>query len=161
MSSSVVHNTADVQQSRISLDLAIGFYAKGFKIIHSALFEDNKKQAKINNAEFHFFSFISQLVWTVVFWATLIIPFTNFDFSFKKEYVFKESFDNNLNGWDLHDDNDSYVKLRDGKLVIHLKDNPNNDYGWTKGKCRYSLYDCPSKYTIEMKCEFIHTTGHF
>lgn len=71
----VVQNPGAIQKSRISLELAISFYAKGFSIIRETIFEPNKKVTANPAEEFHIYSFIAQLVWTIIFWSTLFLPF--------------------------------------------------------------------------------------
>lgn len=78
----VINNPENIQRSKVSLDLALSFYARGFENIQSALFE--KKSYNNNNStnpEFHLASFIGQILWTLIFWATVILPFMDIEIS--------------------------------------------------------------------------------
>lgn len=72
----VINNPANIHNSKISLDLAISFYPKGFETIHSTLFEKNNAGYKSTSTEFHFMAFFGQLLWTLFFWALIILPLT-------------------------------------------------------------------------------------
>jgi hypothetical protein len=71
----VIQNPGAIQQSRISLELAISFYVKGFRMIHDTIFEPGKKATVSPVKDFHLYSFIAQVAWTIIFWGTLLLPF--------------------------------------------------------------------------------------
>jgi hypothetical protein len=153
----IIHNPSNIHNSKTSLDLAINFYAKGFKSIHSALYEDKKPDSSASsNNEFHFLSFFSQVLWSIVFWGTIIIPLTGTEFNFRRQYAFKETFDTDTE-WMTYENNHSSIKVKDNKLIVQCKDDPNdNSYGVVFATSRFLMYNCPSKYTIYMTCELIN-----
>ena len=71
----VIQNPGAIQKSRISLELAISFYAKGFSMISDTIFEPGKKAIANPAEDFHLYSFIAQVVWTIIFWGTILLPF--------------------------------------------------------------------------------------
>jgi hypothetical protein len=153
----IVNDPNNIQNSKHSLELAIGFYSKGFESIHSTIYGTHQGQASNTAQEFHLMSFLFQVIWTIIFWGTLILPFTKLDFSFRKEYIFKEPFDNNSHNWLVRDTDSDKFNINNGKLIMNCKENPNDkNYGYSSNFCNFSMSDCPTKYTIEINTEFIN-----
>ena len=75
----VVNNPDNIQSSKLSLELAIGFYANGFQNIHSTLYKPNNASNNNKRNEIRILAFIAQVIWTLLFWALTIFPFINFD----------------------------------------------------------------------------------
>ncbi|MEO5561772.1 MAG: hypothetical protein ABIR18_00025 [Chitinophagaceae bacterium] len=77
----VTNNPENIQRSKESLDLALSFYVRGFINIKSALFNGTQLQNKNANSSLDFKpkfdsgSFIAQIIWTIIFWAGVILPF--------------------------------------------------------------------------------------
>lgn len=69
-----VNNPDGIRDSKVSLDLAISFYAKGFQTIHSSLYENQNETRAIRNNEFHLTSFFGQILWTLLFWGLTFSP---------------------------------------------------------------------------------------
>jgi len=86
----VINNPEAIHKSKISLDLAVSFYSRGFQTIKSALestyFKNDTLIAQSNNNsntedginnsegalakdEFNVLSFVAQLLWTIIFWG--------------------------------------------------------------------------------------------
>lgn len=154
----VIHNPGAIQKSRISLELAITFYSKGFKVISETIFEPDKKVKENPVEDFHLVSFIGQLAWTIIFWGILFLPFFKTNFTFFKSYVFKEEFENNANQWYTRESESDNIKVNNGKLYVNCKDNPKDqNYGRTSvTNNNINLYNCPGKYTIQAKFELLN-----
>ncbi len=152
----IVERPGNMTNSKYSLEQAIGFYSNGFRTIHSTLYEEkNKPNSNKKNEEFAIIPFIAQIAWSIIFWGSLIVPFTGWDFSFNREYIFKENFKSGEK-WNTYEDNRANIKIKEGKLFVQCKEDPNdNSYEWTMTKCTFPMYNCPSKYTLEIKCELI------
>jgi len=152
----IVERPESMANSKYSLEQAIGFYSNGFRIIHSTLFEEkNKSSSNMKNQEFAIIPFMAQIAWTIVFWGALVVPFTGLDFSFNRDYVFKDDF-KSAGNWKTYEDNGANIRIKEGKLFVQCKEDPNdNSYGWTMTKCTFPMYNCPSKYTLEIECELI------
>lgn len=74
----IVNNPNNIKNSKISLDLAVSFYAKGFQMIHSTLYEKQNTSNVSESKDFHFMSFFGQILWTILFWSITISPLTKF-----------------------------------------------------------------------------------
>lgn len=74
----VSESDANIEKTRTSLTYAIGFYAEGFYRIENSLSEEtpfNNQAPRIDKSSSSITSFLSNLLWTIVFWGVLIIPF--------------------------------------------------------------------------------------
>lgn len=136
----VVNNPERIQDSKISLELAIGFYSKGFQTIHSTLYEKPITSGNKKSSEFHFMSFLGQVLWTILFWGLTIFPFTKFDIS---NYVktFGYSTTNYL------EEADRYLSIHDTSTAISMmsgaidKEEFNADYYFKRGMLYYNTSD--------------------
>lgn len=109
----VVNNPSKIHDSKVSLDLAISFYVKGFQTIYSSLYETAITPKDIKNEEFRLIPFFGQVLWTIFFWGLTIYPFYKHEIS---NYI--KTFNYSTNKY--IEESEQYLSINDTLSAINI-----------------------------------------